>query len=590
MTFRPLPTLAFAVVLLSTFAGRAAEVRSADDKLAAFFTQYLEEDFRQHPLAATRLGDHRFDHLLDDVSAQARARGVEFIRSTLDALPRQVDYPALSRDAQVDFEILRDSLKRDLWLAENTHPFEEDPRLYNEYISDSVFLVLAQSTLPAETNVANAIARMGQIPRLVEAAKVNYRNPPRPVLETAIRQNKGAIGFYEKELLEIAGKTRLLGDLKAAGQRVAACLKDYQKFLETDLMARATGDWRLGKERFAHKLELELNAGLGAEQVLADADAEFERVQRELYVVARQLWSRYFPKRPLPPDDADGQRSTVRQVLARVGQEHGRPQDLVRDARRTVVDVKKAVRNHDILRLPDPDRCRIIEMPEFQRGNSVAYMNSPPPLDPQAAGFYAISPPPTNWDAQRVKSFVEEYNRHMLQVLTIHEAYPGHYVQFEYANRHPSLIRRVLPSGVYVEGWAVYTEQMMLDQGCGGGDLALRLTQLKFYLRAVTNAILDHKMHCTQMSDEEALKLLMDGAYQSEGEARLKVIRAKQTSAQLSTYFVGRMALYRLRQQIERELGGQFDLARYHEAVLLLGPVPVKYLPELVCARLARPQ
>jgi uncharacterized protein (DUF885 family) len=174
----------------------------------------------------------------------------------------------------------------------------------------------------------------------------------------------------------------------------------------------------------------------------------------------------------------------------------------------------------------------------------------------------------------------------MLQILTIHEAYPGHYVQMEYANRNPSLIRKVLASGVFVEGWAVYTEQMMLDQGYGGGDLGLRMNQLKFYLRAVTNQILDHRMHCEDLSDEQAMELLVGEAFQSEGEARLKVIRAKQSSVQLSTYFTGRMALHRLRQQVQRDLGESFVLGRYHEAVLGHGSIPVKYLPELVRAAL----
>ena len=178
----------------------------------------------------------------------------------------------------------------------------------------------------------------------------------------------------------------------------------------------------------------------------------------------------------------------------------------------------------------------------------------------------------------------------MLQILTIHEGYPGHYVQLEYSNRTRSLIRRVLQSGVFIEGWAVYTEQTMLDQGYGDGDLRLRLMQLKFYLRAVANAILDYKMHCTQFTDDDVMKLLVEGAFQSEGEARLKIIRAKQSSTQLSTYFVGRMAHYRLRQQIERELGDKFDLGRFHEAVLDHGSVPVKYLPELVRTRLSQPR
>ena len=174
----------------------------------------------------------------------------------------------------------------------------------------------------------------------------------------------------------------------------------------------------------------------------------------------------------------------------------------------------------------------------------------------------------------------------LVQILTIHEAYPGHYVQLEYSNRHPSLIRRVLSSGIFAEGWAVYTEQMMLDQGYGNGDLALRLHQLKWYLRAVTNAILDHKMHAGTMNDAEAMTLLTQHAFQTEGEALKKVIRAKQSSCQLSTYFVGRTAFYRLRQQVQREQGDKFDLGRYHEAVMDHGTLPVKYLPELVRERL----
>lgn len=560
--------------------------QEADTALDPFFKDYTEQWFRQRPLAATQLGDHRFDHLLDDVSPPAREGWGALTRRTLEDLPRRVDYARLSRPAQIDYEILRHELELSLWLAENTRPFEEDPRTYNDYISDSVFLLLAQSSLPRETNVANALARMEQIPRVVATARETLRHPPRQLVETAIRQNRGAIAFYEQDLAAVAGKTRQLPALKAAGRRVANCLRDYQKFLEDDLLPRATGDWRLGRDKFHRKLELQLNAGLTADQVLADAEAEFDRVEREMYVVARQLWSQHFPRRPLPPDDAAGRRATLQAVLSRIAQDHSQPSTLVRDVRATVAKAKRFIAERDILRLPDPDLCRVIEMPEFQRGNSTAYMNSPPPLDPKAAGYYAVSPPPKDWDAARVKSYLEEYNRHMLQILTIHEAYPGHYVQLEYANRQPSRLRRVLQSGVYIEGWAVYTEQMMLDQGYGAGDLALRLTQLKFYLRAVANAILDPKMHCAGWSDEEAMKFLVDRAYQSEGEARLKVIRSKQSSVQLSTYFTGRMAMYRLRQSVQRELGDQFDLGRYHEAVLAPGAVPVKYLPELVRARL----
>lgn len=567
-----------------------ASAQTPDERLTTYFQQYLDRWFEQRPTDATRLGDHRFDRQLEDLSAAARARWVALSRQTLADLPRRINRAALSRPAQIDFEIFQHELTKDLWLAKNTRPFETDPRVYGEYISGSVYALLTQSSLPKETNLANALARMAQIPKVIAAARENLKNPPAVFLDTAIRQNQGAIGFYEKDLFEFAGETPQREALKAAARRVVAALQEYQKFLENDLRPRAQGEWRLGRERFYRKLEIELDAGLTAPQVLADAESEFDRVERDMYAIARQLWSRHFPKQALPPDDAAGRRATIQRVLTEVAQTHSTADSVVADVRGVVDRVRAFIRDADILRLPDPDQCQIIEMPEFQRGNSTAYMNSSPPLDPKAAGYYAVSPPPRDWDANRVRSYFEEYNAQMLQILTIHEAYPGHYVQLEYANRNPSLIRRVLQSGVYIEGWAVYTEQTMVDQGYGEGSLPLRLTQLKFYLRAVANAILDHKMHCMKLTDDEALRFLTERAYQSEGEARLKIIRAKQSSAQLSTYFVGRMAMYRLRQQVQREMGDRFQLGAYHEAVLDPGAVPVKYLPELTRARLSRPR
>jgi uncharacterized protein (DUF885 family) len=579
-----------ACIMTYSTPARGLAADDEDARLAAFFKEYLDESFRMRPMDATRLGDHRFDHLLDDLSPAARAGWKKHWQKTFNELPKRIDYKHLTRAGQIDYEIWKHDLERTLWLAENTRPFEEDARVYNEYISDSIYLLLAQSSLPKATSIQSCVGRMSFIPKIVEAAKASLQNPPRVLVETAIRQNRGAIAFYEHALFELAGENPQTSDLGPAARKIVPVLKEYQKFLEEDLLPRAKGEWRLGKERFYRKLELELDAGLNADEVLHEAENEFARVERDMYVVARQLWSRAFPKKPLPPDDPEGRQSTITLVLNTLNQEHGTPQSLVHDAHRMVEQIKAFIADRDILRLPNPDHCQVIEMPEFQRGNSVAFLNPAPPLDPRASSIYAISPPPKDWDNRRVASYLEEYNRHMLQILTIHEAYPGHYVQLEYSNRNPSLIRRVLYSGVFAEGWAVYTEQMMLDQGYGDGDLALRLNQLKFYLRAVANAILDHKMHCDSMTDEEAQKFLMERVFQSEGEAVGKVIRAKQSSCQLSTYFVGRTAFYRLRQQIERELYDQFDLGRFHETVLDHGTSPVKYLPELVRERLKKPR
>ena len=562
----------------------AAPAIAAESPLESFFRRYLDERFVLHPAEATALGEHRFDDRMDDLSPVALAKSLAHLKQSRARLHKEIDRATLSADERINFDIFNHELEASIWVREQTQPFANNPRAYNEYISDSVFLILTQSRLPKETNVANAIARMKHVPAIVAAAKANLKHPPRAVLETAIQQNKGSIGFYESEVFETVGHTAQLAALKAEAARVVPVLKEYQQWLERDLMPRATDGWRLGKRKFAKKLEYTLNAGMTADQVLRDAETEFTRVNNDLYVIARQLWHRYFPMTPLPVADAPGRRATVAKVITAVSKEHGKPEEIVADTRATVDRIKTFIREKDILRLPEPDRCQIIEMPEFQRGNSVAYLNGAPPLDPDAPSMYAVSPPAKDWDAKRTQSLLEEYNRHMLQILTIHEAYPGHYVQLEYSSRTPSLLRRVLQSGVMIEGWAVYTEQMMLDQGYGNGDLQLRLNQLKFYLRAVCNAILDHKLHAGNMTDDEAIRLMVDGAFQSQEEANLKLVRAKQTSTQLSTYFVGRMAHVRMREQMQRELGARFNLGRYHEAVLSQGSVPMKYLPELVRA------
>ncbi len=569
-----------------TGAGTGVGTGTEDGKLASFYRERLEALFDLRPSLGTTLGARRCDGKLEDLDPQSRARWTRQARETLALLPTRIDYGRLTRQGQVDFEIWRHDLRTGLWLDENFDPFATDPRVYGDYLSGGVFTVLTQSSAPRETNIANAISRIRLAPRVVEAARASLKRPPRAHTETAIRQNQGAIAFFETAIFELAGQTPRLPELKAAVAALLPALRGYQEFLEKELLPRADGEWRVGRRKFARKFALETDAGLTADEIYADARREFERVRNDMYVLARQAWSRYLPGEALPPDDPEGRRATVERVLGRVAQEHGRPEDIVADARGTVDRIRTFIRDRDILRLPEPDLCEVIEMPEFQRGNSTAYMNSPPPLDGEAKGYYAVSPPPASWDARRVKSYLEEYNRHMLQVLTIHEAYPGHYVQLEYANRNPSLIRKVLGSGVYIEGWAVYTEQMLLDQGYGDGEVALRLNQLKFYLRAVANTLLDHRMHCEGLSDEEAMDLLVRQAFQSEGEARLKVIRSKQSSVQLSTYFTGRMAHYRLRQEVQRDLGDRFALGRYHEAVLENGSVPVKYLRELVRTRL----
>jgi uncharacterized protein (DUF885 family) len=583
-------TKAASILALVLCVAVQSQAQDMDARLAAFFKQHLEDAMRVQPVEATRLGDHRYDALMDNLTPESRAVWQDMSRRALDELPRQITYLKLSRSAQIDYEIYQHSLNYGKWLEENTHPFETDPRVYGDYITDGTYLLLTQSTLPLEQNVSNCLARMALIPKITAAARANLRNPPRVMTETAISQNQGAIDFYRGGIFALAGHTRQMAALRTASASVVTTLNDYQRFLRNDLLPRANGEWQLGPDKFAHKLDLELDSGMTSDQVLADAESEFARVSRDMYVIARQLWSRYYPRQPLPPDDDPGRLETVRRVLDAIGQDHATAQTVPIEMKERVMRLKKFIKDHDYLDLPEPDRVQVVVMPEFRRGNTTAYLEPPPPLDPNAIGHLAISPPPADWTPVQVNGYFEEYNNHLLDILAIHEGYPGHAVQLQYANRSASLIRRVLSSGVYVEGWAVYNEQALLDAGYGNGDLALRLSQQKFYLRSVANAILDHKMHCGTITENGALDFLTHQCFQTESEAKLKIVRARQSSGQLSTYFVGRMAFHNLRQEVERQLGDKFSLRRFNDAVLNTGGVPVKYLPELVRSEMGVPR
>jgi len=217
-----------------------------DEKLQGYFKNYLEQRFRQKPLDATALGDHRFDAHLDDISPAARKGWRDLAKETLAKLPKEISYKQLSRDGQIDYEIFRHDLDSQLWLDENLHPFEKDARTYGGYLSDSVYMLLAQSTQPKETNVANAIARMAQMPRIIAEAKKSLTHPAKPILETAIRQNAGAISFYQGDIFKLAGETAQTDQLAAAAAKTVALLKDYQMFLEGPARARAEDNWRIG--------------------------------------------------------------------------------------------------------------------------------------------------------------------------------------------------------------------------------------------------------------------------------------------------------------------------------------------------------
>ncbi|MBP9535032.1 MAG: DUF885 domain-containing protein, partial [Pseudoxanthomonas sp.] len=357
---------------------------------------------------------------------------------------------------------------------------------------------------------------------------------------------------------------------------------EHQKWLDETLVPNAKGEFRVGAEVYDQKLQFALLSSLSRAEIKQRAEAELVRVRGEMYAIAQQVLKDTAGAPELPDNPSpQQQQKAIEAALELAYAQHPARDQVVADARVALDRATAFVREHDLVTLPDAP-VEIIEMPEFQRGVAVAYADSPGPLDKNLKTFYAVSPMPEDWTDAQVESFLREYNSRMIDLLSIHEGTPGHYLEGWHSAKFPSTLRAVLRSGMFAEGWAVYTEKMMADAGYLDNDPLFRLVQLKFYLRTIANAILDQGVHVDGWSREQAMDLMVNQTFQQESEAAGKWTRAQLTSAQLPTYFVGVQEHFDLRKAMEEKQGDAFNLKAYHDQVLSYGAPPVRFVRELM--------
>jgi uncharacterized protein (DUF885 family) len=580
--------IAVAIATLTTlglFAGGAVAADSANSAFVALADQYLDEIAVYSPVTATAIGDHRADDQLDQVDDAARERKREAFTAYRDALAA-IDADELSRANQIDAEILRNDIESTLFELDALEEWAWNPMQYVDLSGNSIYGLLARDFAPIEERMDNAAARLEQLPRFLEQARAALQpeRVPKIHAETAIQQNPGLNSIIEAmivpELASLPEATRKR--LEAAIETAKDTVAEHQVWLEEELLPRATGDFRIGAELYDRKLAFALNSPLSRRDIQTLAESEYEAVRNQMYEIAKQVYAGMHPHTAFP-DDPD---EAYKQAIVRAALEQAYRQLPPRDG---IVDVATEhlqqatdfVVERNIVTVPD-DPVEIIVMPEFQRGIALAYLSQPGPLDKGQKTFYAVSPLPAGWTDEQVESFLREYNLLSIQVLTIHEAIPGHYLQFALSNRYPSTLRSALWSGSFVEGWAVYAERVMVDAGYLDNDPLMRLIQLKWYLRAITNAIIDSAIHVDGMTRDAAMKLMIEGGFQEEREAAGKWVRAQLTSAQLSTYFVGYQEHAAMRATVEEAWGDEFTLRRYHDQALSYGSPPIKFVRALI--------
>src|SRR6266550_1593615 len=548
-----------------------------DDAFQKIARDYIEQYLQSNPEDATELGDHRFDSQLTDYSPDARAKDLATQKEFRDKL-NAIDGSQLTGANNIDFRILKENIDYKIFQAEELKEAEWNPLVYMQSLANSLYLLVARDFAPPEKRIPSLRQRMEGIPRVIAQAKANLQHPPRVHAETAIEQTQGAINLVREGLAPLLDRApQMQKELAPLQEKTAAALEDYKKWLEKDLLPRSDGDFRLGVEKFRKKLRFALASDLSMEEIMKRAQADLQQTQTAIYETALPLYKKYFPKADQPAL-ADKKKITAA-VLNKLAEQHPDDNTIVSYAQKIVGEATDFVRSHNLVTVPDTP-LDVIVMPEFKRGQAIAYCDASGPLEKNAKTFFAVAPTPNDWSKERKESFFREYNNYMVRDLTVHEAMPGHYLQLAHANefRAPTLVRAIFQSGTFVEGWAVYCEQMMAEISYGGPEV--KMQQLKMRLRAICNAILDQSIHAGKMSEQEAMDLMMKEAYQQEGEAVAKWKRARLTSAQLSTYFVGVTEHLDLREKAKAKAGTSFDLKKYNDQVISYGSPPVKYVRE----------
>jgi uncharacterized protein (DUF885 family) len=550
-----------------------------DDPFQKIAHDYIEQYLRTNPEDATELGDHRFDAQLTDYSPEAQVKELAAQKEFRDKL-NAIDGSQLTGANNIDFRILKENIDYQIFRAEELKEREWNPLVYMDSLANSLYLLVARDFASPEQRIQNLRQRMEGIPRVIAQAKANLQHPPRIHTETAIEQTQGAINLVRGGLAPLIDRApQMKNDLVPLQEKTAAALDDYKKWLQNDLLPRSDGNFRLGAEKFRKKLRFALASDLSMEQIMKRAQADLKQTQTAIYETALPLYKKYFPN----ADDkalTDKHKVTAA-VLDKLAEQHPDDATIVGYAKEVVTEATDFVRSHNLVSVPGTP-LDVIAMPEFKRGVAIAYCESPGPLDKTGKTFFAVSPTPKDWSQERKESFFREYNNYEIRDLTVHEAMPGHYLQLAHANEFhaPTLVRAIFRSGTFIEGWAVYTEQLMAEQGYGGPEV--KMQQLKMRLRAIANAILDQSIHAGNMTEKEAMDLMTNETFQQEGEAVAKWKRARLTSAQLSTYFVGATEHLDLRAAEQKKLGKDFDLKKYNDQVISYGSPPVKYVRELM--------
>jgi uncharacterized protein (DUF885 family) len=575
---------------------------NANAKFAKLSEEFIHETLALSPSSASQAGYHQhvdpktgktiaLDALLDDVSAAGMAEQRRVYAQWRERFRTETPLASLGVGDAADWQLIDDQIALSLLELDRIQEYKHNPTVFVELLGSALFQPLTEDFAPEDVRLGHILSRIAASERFLDQARRQLVDADPIFIKVAIEENEGNIDLIRNTIATaIPAGSKLKAQFDQVAPQAIEALKNFSSWLHDDLAKRKTDrTWRLGKELYAEKFRLVTETAVTPDQILGDAERELKKTRIEMLQIALPLHKEYFPDHDdhvsLSPQQRENK--VIGEVLERISEDHPKRDDLIQTVKDDLASIRQFIIDKKIVSLKSRDNLKVIPTPPFMRGiYSVAGFHSAPPLDPNAEAQYWITPIDPKTPEDRAESKLREYNNWVLKWLTIHEALPGHYVQAEHANEIQPVTRRLARglygNGAYGEGWAEYIAQVMMQQGFANGDPRYHISYLKVWLRAVGNAILDVRMQTMKMTDDEAMSLMMNDAFQTRAEAEGKLQRAKLSSTQLTTYYVGTSEWWRLRRAYEAARGKDFTLVDFHDRALDQGALPVPWLGNIL--------
>jgi uncharacterized protein (DUF885 family) len=555
--------------------------KDMDNEFNSFKERFVISLWKQYPEWATSQGYHNYDSLLTIPTPEYRDKENRFVNSMLDSL-KLFNLELLSAINKTDFRLIENQLKQTLFYNNSLKSFEWNPSSYN--ISGLIAEMLAGNYDTKNNRVENSCKRLANAKSYYEAGMANIKNPTKEHTELAIAQLENSVSTFNKDLIDSIKSSTLEIEKKDAYIKIAIAASDaqmsYVNFLKK-LKNDTPRSFRIGKALYSEKFNYEINSMYSADEIFAIASKRKQELNIKMAELSKKLWSKYFANKPIPSDTA----LLIRAMIDKLSDKHVKPENFQLEIEKQIPSLVEYIKKKDLIYI-DPSKPLVVRKePAYMEGVAGASISAPGPYDKNANTYYNVGSL-ASYKKEDAESYLREYNEYILQILNIHEAIPGHYTQLVYSNNSPSIIKSILGNGTMIEGWAVYGERMMLESGypnlTGESSDEMWLMYYKWHLRSVCNTILDYSVQCLDMTKEDALKLLIEDAFQQRTEAENKWRRATLTNVQLCCYFTGFTEIYNLREEMKMQQGDKFDLKKWHEHFLSFGSAPVRYIKELM--------